>query len=215
MSEEISGYVWASAELTRSHDYLLPALKEILAGETLLQDRKRLFELGCGNGSVANELVRLGWDVTGVDPSEQGIAQANARYPAIPLRIGSAYDELAAQYGTFPVVVSLEVVEHVYAPRKYAATLFSLIEQGGGGNRVYALPRLSQESRAGRQRQDGRAFHCAVGPRPHQVLVRADPENLVGGSRIPGRPIPASGPHSCFGQVDDRGRAQTLMRAFA
>ncbi len=131
MSEEISGYVWASAELTRSHDYLLPALKEILAGETLLQDRKRLFELGCGNGSVANELVRLGWDVTGVDPSEQGIAQANARYPAIPLHAGSAYDELAAQYGTFPVVVSLEVVEHVYAPRKYAATLFSLIEQGG------------------------------------------------------------------------------------
>lgn len=131
MSEEISGYVWESAELTSSHEYLLPALKEILAGETLPQDRQRLFELGCGNGSVANELVRLGWAVTGVDPSEQGIAQANARYPAIPLRIGSAYDELAAQYGTFPVVVSLEVVEHVYAPRKYAATLFSLVEQGG------------------------------------------------------------------------------------
>ena len=64
-------------------------------------------------------------------PSEQGIAQANARYPTIPLRIGSAYDDLAAQHGTFPVVVSMEVVEHVYAPRKYAATLFSLIEPGG------------------------------------------------------------------------------------
>ena len=131
MNEEIAGYVWEDAELNSSHDYLLPALKEILARETLPQDRKRLFELGCGNGAVANELVRLGWDVTGVDPSEQGIAQANARYPAIRLHIGSAYDDLAVQYGTFPVVVSLEVVEHVYAPRKYAATLFSLIEQGG------------------------------------------------------------------------------------
>lgn len=131
MNEEISGYVWENAELTGSHDYLLPALKELLARETLPQDRKRLFELGCGNGAVANELVRLGWDVTGVDPSEQGIAQANARYPAIPLRIGSAYDDLAAQYGTFPAVVSLEVVEHVYAPRIYAATLFSLLDRGG------------------------------------------------------------------------------------
>lgn len=131
MNEEISGYVWANAELTSSHDYLLPALKGILARETLPQNRKRVFELGCGNGSVANELVRMGWEVSGVDPSEQGIAQANARYPAIPLQIGSAYDDLASQYGTFPVVVSMEVVEHVYAPRKYATTLFSLIEPGG------------------------------------------------------------------------------------
>lgn len=131
MNEEISGYVWENAELSGSHDYLLPALKAMLAGEILPQDRKRLFELGCGNGAIANELVRLGWEVTGVDPSAQGIAQANSRYPAIPLRIGSAYDDLAAQYGTFPAVVSLEVVEHVYAPRKFAATLFALLDAGG------------------------------------------------------------------------------------
>lgn len=130
MSEDISGYVWENAELNSSHDYLLPELKSILAKEAG-RGEKRLFELGCGNGSVANELVRLGWSVAGVDPSEQGIAQANARYPNIPLRIGSAYDDLAGQYGQFPVVVSLEVVEHVYAPRAYAATLFSLIEPGG------------------------------------------------------------------------------------
>ena len=61
----------------------------------------------------------------------QGIEQANAKFPDIPLRLGSSFDDLAQQYGTFPVVVSLEVVEHVYAPRKYAATLFSLLEPGG------------------------------------------------------------------------------------
>lgn len=131
MNDEVSGYVWENAELNSSHDYLLPALKGILASETLPRDRKRLFELGCGNGSVANQLVGLGWDVMGVDPSEQGIAQANARFPTIPLRLGSAYDDLAAQYGTFPVAISMEVVEHVYAPRKYAATLYSLLERRG------------------------------------------------------------------------------------
>lgn len=136
--EEISGYVWEDAELNSSHDYLLPELKRILASDAVLPGAKRLFELGCGNGSVANELVRMGWEVSGVDPSEQGIAQANARYPAIPLRIGSAYDDLAIQYGTFPIVVSMEVVEHVYAPRKYAATLFSLIE--GGGSAIVSTP---------------------------------------------------------------------------
>ena len=44
-----------------------------------------MFELGCGNGSVANALGAQGWDVTGVDPSAEGIAQANANYPDLKL----------------------------------------------------------------------------------------------------------------------------------
>ena len=83
------------------------------------------------NGSVASALARLGWDVTGVDPSAEGIAQANANYPELRLEQGSAYDDLVARYGRFPVVTSLEVVEHVYFPRRYAATLFALLEPGG------------------------------------------------------------------------------------
>ena len=39
--------------------------------------------------------------------------------------------ELSAVYARFPVVLSLEFVEHVYDPRKYAATIFSLVESGG------------------------------------------------------------------------------------
>lgn len=127
---EITGYRWASAELTCAHDYLLPALLEELASISAAGGG-RVFELGCGNGSVANVLAQQGWDVTGVDPSTEGISQANVRYPGLRLEAGSAYDDLVSRYGQFPVVTSLEVVEHVYAPRHYAATLFSLVEQGG------------------------------------------------------------------------------------
>lgn len=90
-----------------------------------------MFELGCGNGSIANVLQQRGWDVTGVDPSTEGIAQANAQYPHLKLFEGSAYDDLVARFGQFPVATSLEVVEHVYFPRHYAATLFTLVESGG------------------------------------------------------------------------------------
>lgn len=128
-AREISGYTWDSAELTSSHDYLLPAVIEELS--RISGGERRLFDLGCGNGSVAAALSGQGWDVTGVDPSTAGIAQANSRYPDIKLYEGSAYDNLAATFGTFPVVISLEVVEHVYAPRQYAKTLYSLIEPGG------------------------------------------------------------------------------------
>lgn len=131
---EISGYRWESATLTPIHDCLLPALiAELgrLRSSVPVAARGRLFELGCGNGSVANVLAQQGWDVTGVDPSTEGITQANAQYPLLKLHEGSAYDDLAERYGQFPIVTSLEVVEHVYFPRQYAATLFSLIESGG------------------------------------------------------------------------------------
>ncbi len=125
--EEIAGYRWDDSELTSSHDYLLPALLK----ELRRLREGRLFELGCGNGSVANVLSLHGWDVTGVDPSTEGIALANSRFPHLKLFAGSAYDDLSSIYGRFPVVTSLEVVEHVYFPRKYAATLYDLLEPGG------------------------------------------------------------------------------------
>ena len=71
----------------------------------------------------------------GVDPSEDGINQAQLRKEnrkAGPeLHLGNAYDDLAASYGRFPCVVSLEVVEHVYFPRKYAKCVRGLLEPGG------------------------------------------------------------------------------------
>ncbi|WP_206170002.1 class I SAM-dependent methyltransferase [Sphingorhabdus sp. YGSMI21] len=90
-----------------------------------------LFDLGCGNGSVAASITKEGWEVSGVDPSSEGISAAAKTYPDLHLKEGSAYDDLVSLYGRFPVVLSLEVVEHVYAPREYARTLFDLVEPGG------------------------------------------------------------------------------------
>lgn len=129
----ISGYRYRDARHSCAHTYLLPTLKAELSRlqEQLGSSPARLFDLGCGNGSVAAFLASEGWDVVGVDPSSEGIAAANAAYPNLRLETGSAYDDLVSTYGRFPVVVSLEVVEHVYAPRDYAKTLFHLVEPGG------------------------------------------------------------------------------------
>ena len=129
----ITGYRYDSAAHGHSHAYLLQPLEaELDAIRKKDQVRVwRLFELGCGNGSVAVHLSRKGWEVVGVDPSSDGIAQANKAYPHLCLKSGSAYDDLAATYGRFPVVISLEVVEHVYAPRDYARTIFDILEPGG------------------------------------------------------------------------------------
>ena len=129
MKDNHSGYRYDDNKLNASHDYLLPAMKAMLANQ--LPSCQRIFELGCGNGSVANALSTLGFEVIGVDASEEGIAQAHHSYPDLNLHLGSAYDDLKSQYGQFPVVISLEVVEHLYFPRTFARTVYDLLEPGG------------------------------------------------------------------------------------
>ena len=128
---DISGYAYEDGDFNPSHDYLLPSLLQILASLDIPQDRKRIFELGCGNGAIAEVLTRHGYQLTGVDVSSQGVEQAQRRHPHLSLHRGSAYDHLTDAYGQFPVVISLEVVEHLYAPRLFARTLFDLVEPRG------------------------------------------------------------------------------------
>lgn len=129
----ISGYKYDHGELNASHSYLLPALLEELdrLSKSLAPASRRIFDLGCGNGSISAALASHGWSVTGVDASSEGISHANRIHPQLKLEIGSVYDDLAAKFGTFPIVFSLEVVEHLYDPRTYARTLFNLLEPGG------------------------------------------------------------------------------------
>lgn len=206
-SPAISGYHYDHAGLNCSHGYLLPTVLRLLDGLHVPAGQRRLFEVGCGNGSVAHELTRRGWDVTGVDPSAEGIAQANQTHPDLKLYSGSAYDDLAAQYGQFPVVLSLEVVEHVYFPRQYASTVFSLLQGGGYGHPVHALPRLLEKPRSRAQRPNGPTFHRPVGSRPHQVLVHAHPHDPARSSRLPRYPLRASRSYPAAGQGYDRGGA--------
>src|ERR1043166_6174678 len=77
----------SSAAPGHHHTYLLPETRRILASERMVE--KRLFDLGCGNGSVAAALSAEGFHVTGVDPSEAGIALANKHHPELRLEIGS------------------------------------------------------------------------------------------------------------------------------
>lgn len=130
-SADIAGYAWKDGATTCAHEYTFPAVLRIINAEDLGGVDRRVFDLGCGNGAVMALLHENGYQVVGVDPSVEGVSQAHATYPGLSVHAGSAYDDLAGRYGTFPIVVSLDVVEHCFLPRKYARTLFSLVQEGG------------------------------------------------------------------------------------
>ena len=117
-------YLFGWRVLSHASLIILPALRRrLVESESLFDATRRLFDLGCGNGSVAAALATDGYEVSGVDPSTDGIAQANKAYPAIRLEVGSGYDDLKNRFGQFPCVYCLEVIEHVYDPRRLLRTV--------------------------------------------------------------------------------------------
>lgn len=122
-----SDYGYSNSAHSHSHEYLLPVVGQLLAD----LKPKRIFDLGCGNGSTTAHLSKS-YDIVGVDASTSGIGQARRAFPKIRFEVASAYDDLAATFGQFDAVISLEVVEHLYDPRLYAKNMFNLVRPGGG-----------------------------------------------------------------------------------
>ena len=126
MASQNLEYVYDAPTLNASHDYLLPAVD---AAIRRLRPQ-RIFDLGCGNGSIAKALSKH-CEVEGIDASESAVHYAKTAYPELRIEQRSAYDDLATEFGTYDAVISLEVVEHLYDPRLYARNLFSLLKPGG------------------------------------------------------------------------------------
>jgi len=109
---------WDNSDASTAHAYLLPAVttavKEIRGGQKL-----RILDLGCGNGYIAGGLAEMGHEVIGIDASPDGIEIARRAHPSVKFYTRSLYDGLGDLVATsFDCVVALEVIEHLYYPRR-------------------------------------------------------------------------------------------------
>lgn len=92
---------------------------------------RRVADVGCGAGLLAEPLARLGAEVTAVDAAPENIAAARIHAEgqglAIDYRVGSA-DSLQ---GPYDLITSLEVIEHVREPRDFIQGLVSALSDDG------------------------------------------------------------------------------------
>jgi len=92
---------------------------------------RRLFEIGFGDGAIAHALHNAGFIVSGIDSSTTGVALARQRFPHLSgLDVGDIYSYQPA-HNTFPVVLALDVIEHLYSPRRLIDLAFRLLTPGG------------------------------------------------------------------------------------
>jgi 2-polyprenyl-3-methyl-5-hydroxy-6-metoxy-1,4-benzoquinol methylase len=95
---------------------------------------KAVCELGCGNGYLSGLLGELGFEVLGVDASDSGIEIAQEHYGGSAAFLSRAIGPgLAADLGRerFDVVVSSEVIEHLYTPGDLLDVAFAVFRPGG------------------------------------------------------------------------------------
>jgi 2-polyprenyl-6-hydroxyphenyl methylase/3-demethylubiquinone-9 3-methyltransferase len=110
-----------------------------LAGKTAL-------DVGCGAGLLCEPLARLGAEVAGVDAAPENIEAAAAHAEGIGLAIRYQAGELASLgLGTFDLVTSMEVLEHVADKKAFLAALAAHLAPGG--LMVLSTPNRTPQSR--------------------------------------------------------------------
>jgi len=124
-------YGWTNTDSLEDHDYTLPAILALMpppgVGGCL-----DVLDAGCGNGYIARVLSRRGFNVTAFDLSPDGIALAQAKEPNIAWHVRSVYDDLSDIGASgFDVIISSEVIEHLYSPQKFLANMHSLLRANG------------------------------------------------------------------------------------
>lgn len=123
-------YGFHESAASHMHRHFMPPIFE-LCGE--LRSGTRVLDVGCGNGFTAGEFLSRGCQVVGLDLSESGIQLARKTYPTARFEVLAADEQVLAQLGEkpFDIVVSTEVVEHLYSPREYARGCFAALRPGG------------------------------------------------------------------------------------
>ena len=123
-------YEYRNANAACTSAYLLNELA-VLFGD--LSPKTRVLDVGCGNGFLAGWFLRKGCRVVGIDLSHGGVGIARLTYPGCRFEVLPADENILEnlEEPPFDIVVSTEVVEHVYAPRSFTRGCFTALKPGG------------------------------------------------------------------------------------
>ena len=90
---------------------------------------RSICDLGCGNGHISGRLAALGYEVTGVDASASGIQIAQHAVP--DGNFVQALIDRDLDIGKFDLVISSDVIEHLYRPSDLLEATVAQLKPGG------------------------------------------------------------------------------------
>lgn len=96
---------------------------------------KKVLDVGCGGGILAEAMARKGADVTGIDLSEKALKVADLH--SLESGVQVHYELISAETlaerspGTYDVVTCMEMLEHVPDPGAVVKACATLVKPGG------------------------------------------------------------------------------------
>lgn len=130
MSNTVEDYGWQSAEGPQSCGYIGPAVLDLIKS----MGAQRVVDIGAGNGSLCGMLRKSGLSAVGIEYDAAGVEVARKAYPDLKFyNLGVQDDpaDIIAAEGLFDVVVSTEVVEHLFSPHLLPIFAKRLLKPGG------------------------------------------------------------------------------------
>jgi len=97
---------------------------------------KRVLDVGCGGGILADSMARKGAEVLGIDLADKALKVARlhaleAQTPGVSYREISVEQLAAEQPASFDVVTCMEMLEHVPDPASVVKACATLVKPGG------------------------------------------------------------------------------------
>jgi len=108
--------------------------KNILEQHKINSEEINVLEVGCGGGILTEEIAKMGFNTTGIDPSEQSlnIAIKHAKENNLKIKYEKGVGEdLQFQNNSFDVVFCCDVLEHVRDLPKVISEISRVLKNGG------------------------------------------------------------------------------------
>ncbi len=131
-------YGFKTASPVYVHQYIAEPVIKLLDKDI----NKSILDLGCGNGSLVKKLIERGFNAYGTDASETGIQLASESFPERFALQDLSKDDLPEKFENinFDTIVSTEVIEHLYDPRKFITFSKKILVKNGGGQLIMSTP---------------------------------------------------------------------------
>lgn len=96
-----------------------------------VRNANRLLDVGCASGLFLQHAINAGWDVVGVEPSQELYRAAQQRLGPQAAIYGSTLQSIILPPASFDAITLWDVLEHVFDPVFFLKRCASLLRPGG------------------------------------------------------------------------------------